>query len=188
MRVVTPNFPRVKGRALGYSMTDVDAFIAEARSAYDNAYAPAVTLTAVGIRTVSFPAEKGGYSTRHVDAALERLETAFAERERAVAIAADGEAAWLDKASHEAAVLTARFARNPKKRFAKVGWLEQGYAVKDVDAFSEKVSAYLKEGATLTIDEVRSVTFRAQRGGYDEAQVDAALDAVVSLLLALGQS
>ena len=188
MRVVTPSFPRVKGRALGYSMAEVDAFIAEARTAYDTAYAPAVSLTSTGIRTISFPAEKGGYSTRHVDAALERLETAFAERERAVAIAADGEGAWLEKASHEAAVLTARFARSPKKRFSKVSWLEQGYGVKDVDAFSDKVSAFLEEGTPLSIDEVRSVTFRAQCGGYDEAQVDAALDAVVALLLALGQS
>ncbi|MEG1392284.1 MAG: DivIVA domain-containing protein [Aurantimicrobium sp.] len=36
--------------------------------------------------------------------------------------------------------------------------------------------------------DVRSVTFRAARGGYDEAQVDAVLDAVVDLLLSLGNN
>ena len=185
---MTPTFPRLKGRTYGYSIEAVDAFIDQARTAYDTAYAPAVVLTSANIRTVSFPAQKGGYSTRHVDAALERLETAFAERERAVAIAAEGEASWLEKASHESAVLTARFARSSKKRFNRVGLFEQGYAIKDVDVFSEKVSAYLEEGAPLSVDEVRSVVFRAQRGGYDEAQVDAALDAVTALLLALGQS
>jgi len=34
------------------------------------------------IRTTAFAMQKGGYSTSHVDAALERLEDAFASRER----------------------------------------------------------------------------------------------------------
>lgn len=185
---MSPSFPRVKRTVPGYAVAPVDAFLDQARSAYDSTYAQATGLTSTEIRSVSFPQERGGYSSRHVDAALERLEDAFAERERAIGIAAAGEAAWLEKASHESAVLTARFARRPKHRFARVGTFVQGYEVKDVDVFADKVSAFLENGAPLTLADVRSVTFRARRGGYDEVQVDAALDAVVALLLALGQS
>jgi DivIVA domain-containing protein len=69
-----------------------------------------------------------------------------------------------------------------------VPFLAQGYAVKDVDAFAERVSAYLLQGEPLTVADVRSVTFRAARGGYDEAQVDAVLDALTDLLLSLGNN
>jgi DivIVA domain-containing protein len=185
---VSPSFPRVKRTAPGYAVANVDAFLEQARTAYDSTYAQATVLTSTEIRTFSFPQERGGYSSRHVDAALERLETAFAARERAIAIAAQGEAMWLERASHESAVLTARFARKDKHRFARVGAFVQGYAVTDVDAFAERVSHFLENGGELTLADVRSVTFRARRGGYDEVQVDAALDAVVALLLALGQS
>ena len=113
---------------------------------------------------------------------------AFAERERAVALATMGEAAWLEKASQNSAVLTARFSREPKHRFNRAGFLAQGYAIKDVDAFSDRLLAYLLQGEPLSVADVRSVTFRAARGGYDEAQVDAVLDAVVDLLLSLGNN
>lgn len=181
-------FPRVKRGTRGYNTAEVDAFIAEARVAYDNQIAGATTLTSRAIRETSFDLAKGGYSTRHVDGALERLETAFAERERAVALATMGEAAWLQQASQISAVLTARFGRAPKHRFNRVAFLAQGYAVKDVDAFAERVSAYLLQGEPLSVADVRSVTFRAARGGYDEAQVDAVLDALVDLLLSLGNN
>jgi DivIVA domain-containing protein len=99
-----------------------------------------------------------------------------------------GEAAWLEQASQTSAVLTARFSRSPKHRFTRVGIFTQGYAVKDVDAFAERVTAYLLQGEPLSVADVRSVTFRAARGGYDEGQVDAVLDALVDLLLSLGNN
>ncbi|MDH6422855.1 DivIVA domain-containing protein [Aurantimicrobium minutum] len=182
------SFPRVKRGTRGYNTAEVDAFIAEARVAYDSNIAGATSLTSRAIRDTSFSLHKGGYSTRHVDGALERLETAFAERERAVALATIGEAALLEQASQSAAVLTARFSREPKHRFSRVGFLTQGYAVKDVDAFAERVNAYLLSGEPLSVADVRSVTFRAARGGYDEAQVDAVLDALIDLLLSLGNN
>lgn len=181
-------FPRVKRGTRGYNTAEVDAFIAEARVAYDSNIAGASTLTSHAIRDMSFALHKGGYSTRHVDGALERLETAFAERERAVALATTGEAAWIEQASQTSAVLTARFSRNPKHLFTRVGIFTQGYAVKDVDAFAERVTAYLLQGEPLSVADVRSVTFRAARGGYDEGQVDAVLDALVDLLLSLGNN
>lgn len=181
-------FPRVKRGSRGYKTTEVDAFIAEARIAYDSNIAGASTLTSRAIRDMSFDLYKGGYSTRHVDGALERLETAFAERERAVALATMGEAAWLERASQISAVLTARFAREPKHRFTRAGVLAQGYAIKDVDAFAERVNAYLLQGEPLNVSDVRSVTFRSARGGYEEGQVDAVLDALLDLLLSLGSN
>jgi DivIVA domain-containing protein len=179
-------FPRVTRGARGYNTTEVDAFIAEARIAYDSNIAGASTLTSHAIRDMSFALHKGGYSTRHVDGALERLETAFAERERAVALATMGEAAWLERASQLSAVLTARFSRPAKHRFTRAGILTQGYAIKDVDAFADRVVAYLLHGEPLSVADVRSVTFRAARGGYEESQVDAVLDSLVDLLLSLG--
>lgn len=185
---VSPTFSRVKSREVGYSVPDVDSFINQARRAFDTDYSHAVSLTAEEIRTAAFSAELGGYKPAEVDAALERLETAFADRERAVGIAAHGEAAWIQQANHEAAVLTARLDRKAKQRFNRVGLFERGYSVKDVDSYSKKLLAYLESGTPLTVSEVRSVAFRAQFGGYNEVQVDAVLDAVVGLLLARGQS
>ncbi|MDH6239640.1 DivIVA domain-containing protein [Aurantimicrobium minutum] len=182
------SFPRVKRGARGYNAEQVDAFIAQARVAYDSNIAGAVTLTSTDIRNTAFSLQKGGYSTRHVDGALERLETAFAERERAVALATMGEAAWLQQTSELSAALTSRFARKPGQRFNKAKFLAQGYKIKDVDAFAERVNAFLTTGEPLSVADVRSVTFRPGRGGYDEAQVDAVLDALVELLLALGNN
>lgn len=181
------SFPRVKRGTRGYNTTEVDAFISQARVAYDNNIAGVVSLTSRSIRETSFDTHKGGYSTRHVDGALERLETAFAERERAVALATIGEGAWLEQSSQISEVLTSRFSRKPKHRFARVGLFTQGYAVTDVDAFTDRVVGFLLRGEEITVADVRSVTFRAARGGYEEAQVDAALDAVVELLLSLGK-
>lgn len=180
------SFPRVKRGTRGYNIAEVDAFISQARVAYDSNIAGLSSLTSRTIRETSFDTLKGGYSTRHVDGALERLETAFADRERAVALATIGEGAWLEQSSQISAVLTARLSRKLKHRFARVGLFTQGYAVTDVDAFADRVLGYLLRGEEITVADVRSVTFRAARGGYDEAQVDAVLDAVVELILSLG--
>lgn len=182
------SFPRVKRGTRGYNTEQVDAFIAQARIAYDSTIAGAENMSSTDIRNTAFSLQKGGYSTRHVDGALERLETAFAERERAVALATMGEAAWLQQSSELSATLTARFGRKPGHRFNRTTFLAQGYKVKDVDAFAERVNAFLNSGEPLSVADVRSVTFRPGRGGYDEVQVDAVLDALIELLLALGNN
>lgn len=181
-------FPRAKRTDIGYSQAQVIEFLEKARVAYDNDIAGAVGLTSADIRQTSFATEKGGFSCRHVDTALERLETAFAERERAIALATQGEAAWLEQSRKKAEELTARFGRAPKHRFDRVNFVVHGYSVKDVDAFAEKVSAYLTKGEPLTIGQVRSASFGSSRGGYNEVQVDAVLDALVDLMLSVGQS
>ncbi len=185
---MSKSFPKVNRRARGYDIPQVDAFIAAARVAYDNTIAGATEMTSTSIRNMAFSLQKGGYSTSHVDGALERLETAFAERERAVALAEVGESAWLQNTTELSEVLTARFSRPAKRRFARVKFLAQGYKVHDVDSFAMRVLGYLTGGEPLAVADVRSVTFRSGRGGYDEAQVDAVLDAVVELMLARGNN
>jgi len=64
--------------------------------------------------------------------------------------------------------------------------LRYGYRVDEVDMVADKIAGYLAEGSNVTVEQVRSVAFRMQRGGYREAQVDAVLDAVVEVMLAVG--
>jgi DivIVA domain-containing protein len=63
--------------------------------------------------------------------------------------------------------------------------LTTGYNIRQVDAFSDRVSGYFRDGAVLTVDDVRTVSFAPQRGGYSEPQVDLVLDAVVDVMLAV---
>ena len=182
------SFPHVKRRVRGYRVDEVDSFITVARSAYDSPIAGVETLTSQAIRATSFGIQKGGYSTTHVDAALERLETAFADRERAIVLATQGEDAVIAEATELAATLTARFDRKPRHRFRRVSVLAQGYAPKDVDAFTDRLAEFMKTGSGVTIADIRAVTFRSALGGYEEAQVDAVLDALIELLLSLGNN
>ena len=182
------SFPRVKRRVRGYRVDEVDSFITVARSAYDSPIAGVETLTSQAIRATSFGIQKGGYSTTHVDAALERLETAFADRERAIVLATQGEDAVIAEATELAASLTARFDRNPRPRSRSVSVLAQGYAPIDVDAFTGRLAEFMKTGSGVTIADIRAVTFRSALGGYEEAQVDAVLDALIELLLSLGNN
>ena len=63
--------------------------------------------------------------------------------------------------------------------------LRYGYRIDEVDLVADKVARYLETGDSVTVEQVRSVAFRMQRGGYREAQVDAVLDAVVEVMLAV---
>jgi DivIVA domain-containing protein len=46
----------------------------------------------------------------------------------------------------------------------------------------------MKTGSGVTVADIRAVTFRSALGGYEEAQVDAVLDALIELLLSLGNN
>jgi DivIVA domain-containing protein len=129
--------------------------------------------------------QKGGYSPEHVDAALERLEDAFAARERERILAETGDAAWYAKARSTAQAVLDRLDRPAKHRFTRVSFLTIGYAVADVDVFGDKLVDYFQHGKPLSIETVRTVVFRRQRGGYREAQVDLLIDSVVDVMLAV---
>src|SRR5690554_5492358 len=90
-RAVSSTFPKTRKR--GYDIDEVEDFLEEARRAYSSPVPGSSVVSADSIRTTAFSLRRGGYSTTHVDAALERLEDAFATREREQAIQSAGEGA-----------------------------------------------------------------------------------------------
>jgi DivIVA domain len=129
---------------------------------------------------------RGGYRIAPVDAALGRIEDAFAARERERALGRAGARAWVGQSRELAQEVLDRLSRRRRHRFRRVGFLRYGYRIDEVDLVGDKIAAYLRDGEPLTVDQVRSVAFRMERRGYSEAQVDAVLDAVVEVLLAIG--
>ena len=180
---MTTTFPTAKRRSTGYDQREVDAFLARARAAYDADDEGG--MTSDEIRHVSFGLKKGGYSTAYVDAALERLEDAFFLRERERAFEEAGKREWLSSARETAQVILNRLARPDGERFSRVSILSKGYRRSEVDALAERLIAYFEEGKPVKIDQVRTVAFSAQRGGYRESQVDLLLDSVVEVMLAV---
>ena len=122
---------------------------------------------------------------QEVDAALERLEDAFASRERELAVQQAGDEAWYTRARSIAQEILDRLSREPGHRFDRVSFLSNGYHRKDVDAFASRLVDYFQDGKPLSIDEVRTIAFRPKKGGYRETQVDLLLDTVVNVMLAV---
>ncbi len=182
---MSTTFPRSRKSRLGYNVDQVEDFLEEARRAYTAAADHPVVLNAETIRTMAFAMQKGGYSTTHVDAALERLEDAFAMRERERVMAEEGGAAWYAKARSSAQTVLDRLARDEGHKFSRVGPLTTGYLPKDVDAFAERMVGYFQHGKPLSVDQVRTVVFRTAKRGYNEQQVDLLLDSVVDVMLAV---
>ena len=180
---VDSTFPRARKPHLGYNIAQVEEFLQVARRAYDGrARASDPPLSSERIRLTAFAMQKGGYSTAHVDAALERLEDA---EERQVAARLRGTEAWLSEARTTAQVVSNRLARPEGQRFDRVSPLALGYRVREVDRFADKLTRYFRDGWPISIDDVRAVVFTTQRGGYRESQVDLVLDAVVDVMLAV---
>lgn len=182
---MSTTFPRSRKSKLGYNVDQVEDFLEEARRAYTAAIDQPVVLAAGNIRTMAFAMQKRGYSTSHVDAALERLEDAFAAREREQAIARDGDAVWYAAARSSAQVILDRLARDQGQKFARVGPFTTGYKTQDVDAFAERMLGYFQHGTALSVDQVRTVVFRTAKRGYSEQRVDLLLDAVIDVMLAV---
>jgi len=184
---VSVPFPRTRTSSLGYDVAEVDEFLARARVAYDERSSASgeYVLTSEMVRQTAFGIQKGGYHPPAVDAALERLEDAFALRERDRAYRSEGDEAWYAQARGNAAEILARLERPDGEKFAKAGFLRVGYHPKDVDAFARGMVEYFRAGADVTVADVRTAVFRSRRGGYSEAQVDALLDGVVDVMLAV---
>jgi DivIVA domain-containing protein len=175
-------FPEAHGREKGYDKKSVDAFVSRARRAFEAGGEP---LTAADVRQASFPLVRHGYAIASVDAALGRIEDAFAARERSTAVAEAGVQAWVGHTRELAQEVLDRLSRPPQHRFDRVSALRYGYRVSEVDLVTDKLARYLETGESVTVEQVRSVAFRMQRGGYRETQVDAVLDAVVEVMLAV---
>ncbi|QEW03379.1 DivIVA domain-containing protein [Microbacterium lushaniae] len=177
-------FPDAPGRQKGYEKRAVDAFLEQARDAFESDEPDA--LRSAEVRATAFPLVRHGYAIAAVDAALGRIEDAFAARERERAMSRRGARAWVAESRETAQVVLDRLLRPHGQRFDGVGVLRYGYRVDEVDLVADKIARYLAAGEPVTADQVRAVAFRMQRGGYREEQVDAVLDAVVEVMLAVG--
>ena len=183
---MSTTFPRTRGSKRGYSVAEVEDFLQEARNAYSAGVDGLSVIDAKTIRTTAFNLQRGGYSPNHVDAALERLEDAFATRERERAFAQPGgDAAWYTNARTTAQAILNRLDRAYGQRFDRVGALSIGYHPRDVDDFSDRLADYFQRGKAISVDEVRTVVFRRSKGGYKEIQVDLLLDTVINVMLAV---
>ncbi len=182
---MSTTFPRSRKSRLGYNVDQVEDFLEEARRAYTADRGELSVVNSATIRTTAFQMQKGGYSTTHVDAALERLEDAFAARERERAMAEQGDAAWYAKARSSAQAILDRLARDKGHRFSRVGPFTTGYDPKDVDAFADRLVGYFQHGKPMSVDQVRTIVFRSKKRGYNETQVDLLLDAVIDVMLAV---
>lgn len=180
---MSSTFPKTRKR--GYDIDEVEDFLEETRRAYSSSVPESTVVSADSIRTTAFSLRRGGYSTTHVDAALERLEDAFATREREQAIQAAGEDAWFHETRSIAQEIVNRLSRPHRHRFTRAGFMVNGYRRKDVDSLMDRILAHLVSGAPLEVTEVRTAAFRPQRGGYREAQVDLLLDSVIDVMLAV---
>ena len=182
---VSTTFPRVRKSKAGYAVDEVEDFLEDARRAYSADRSAPSVISAETIRKTAFDMEKGGYSVVHVDAALERLEDAFAVREKDRAFAEIGDQAWFGRARSTAQEALDRLDRPWGHKFKRVSALTVGYNPKDVDEFGEQLTAYFQDGKPMSVDGVRTVAFRTRRGGYNEVQVDLFLDAIVGVMLAV---
>lgn len=194
-------FPRTDKKTLGYSLKEVEEFLKIARRAFDtpepfvpdsaslaaSADTPGAdrVMTAADIRHTAFSMQKGGYVPAQVDAAMERLEDAFADRDRDRDALLHGEKAWAENIRVTSAEILARLQRGPGKRFSRASFLSVGYRRADVDRLAAKLVKHFEGGRSVSLDEVRTAVFRPERGGYREAQVDLVLDSVVEVMLAI---
>lgn len=187
-RQIPASFDRVQRNEYGYNAKQVDQFLQRARVSFENPRAAAEVINSADVRAVSFDPVKGGYAAAGVDAALDRLEDAFARRERDDLIAARGEDAWLREIGKLSGLLRGRLHRPDGERFRRPpGARTRSYNTVDVDNLCHDLIGYLEEDRPLSVDNVRRAVFRPAKGkdGYEETQVDAFLDRVVELMAAI---
>ncbi|HEY1156835.1 MAG TPA: DivIVA domain-containing protein [Arthrobacter sp.] len=187
-RQIPASFERVQRTEYGYNAKQVDQFLQRARVSLETPQAATEPVNSSDVRAVSFDPVKGGYSAAVVDAALDRLEDAFARRERDELIAAQGEEAWLREIGNLSGILRGRLHRPDGDRFRRPSKKKgRSYNTDDVDRLCHELIAYLEQDKPLSVDSVRRAVFRPAVGqeGYEESQVDAFLDRVVELMAAI---
>jgi DivIVA domain-containing protein len=187
-RQIPATFDRVERGKYGYNAKQVDQFLKRARVSFEDPDNAAHKVGSTDVRAVCFDPVKGGYDASHVDAALDRLEDAFARRERDELIAGHGEEAWLRQIGRLSGILRGRLHRPDGERFRRPARKKaRSYNIDDVDGLCHELIGYLEEDQPLSVDSVRCAVFRQAKGqdGYEEAQVDAFLDRVVELMAAI---
>jgi DivIVA domain-containing protein len=177
-------FDVVSRDTYGYHRRQVDAFMTRARVAYEGAGG----LRSADVRRMTFDAVKGGYAADQVDDMLDRLEDALAHAEREDRIRSEGEDAWSARVQGSVEILRGRLERPDGERFRRPSRAgATSYDVGDVDALCRRLLGRFEGRDPLDTNDVRRAVFSAANGvqGYDEAQVDAFLDASIDLLSVL---
>lgn len=177
----TPMF-RTAGRwRSGYDVHQVEELFADARRVYEG---QSTEMSGRDLRRAAFDLVRGGYATAPVDAALDRLERAFATRQRTDFVNARGQQAWMEHCADQARTLYGRLARPDGERFAPPRRGQPGYAAVEVDALCRRLVRYFDHGEPMTSEEVRQATFRRRTGSaaYAEGPVDAFLDRAIEVL------
>lgn len=179
-------FSRVNIFRKGYNCSQVDDFFDNARKAYENDSAN-YEVTALKVREAVFDEMHRGYNPEEVDAALDRLESAFLQRERADHVSVNGQQAWLDLVAERATTLYPRLRRPAGEKFAHPEGREKGYNAEEVDQFMQRLADFFDDKTELLVDDVRNVAFSAARKNkaYKEGPVDAYMSRVVEVLLAV---
>lgn len=184
MAHVSETFARAGRFSKGYDIEQVETFLGRARTAYEESgRGPA--MTSWHVRTVGFDLVRGGYDVDAVDAALDRIEDAFARREKQRGEERSGSAAWQTQLRTQEQSLRAQLARPDGERFPRGSGMELTYDVEAVDDLCQRIEESFAAGQPLAPDAVRLAVFKSRRGsrGYREASVDAFLDRVVELLV-----
>ncbi len=175
----------VVGRdTFGYHRRQVDEFMTRARVAYEGGGG----LRSADIRRIAFDAVKGGYAADQVDDVLDRLEDALARAEREERIRSEGEESWSARVQASVEILRGRLERPDRERFRRPSRAgATSYDVGGVDALCRRLLARFEGRDSLDANDVRRAVFSAATGaqGYDEAQVDAFLDASIDVLSVL---
>ena len=160
------------GRAVGIDLGTTNSCIATLEGGQ-----PTVIVNAEGARTtpsvVAF--SKSG----------EILVGEVAKRQAVIAMRREGARVWVDNARESAEEILRHLSRPAKQRFDRTSILTYGYRVDEVDIVMDKLAAFLERGQLITVEQVRAAAFRMQRRGYREEQVDALLDAMVEVMLAV---
>ncbi len=177
-------FPHVNQLSRGYHRGQVDDFFAQARMAYERPALDEQAMSALDVHRAAFDMARGGYKTDAVDAALDRLETAFATRARDQFVRAYGQEAWMSQLAERAQVLYPRLRRPLGQRFRGPVKSRRGYDARQVDDLLDRLIAFFDTGAPLTAEELRAATFasKGKRAAYDERTVDAYLARAIDVL------
>lgn len=177
---MTAKFKRVGADELGYEPKDVDAIVELARAQFANPGSH--VLDASTLRNTQFGVSKGGYQIAAVDAALDRLDDAFAAQEANRLLVRGGHQGAEDFVHGLESVLKARLVRPARNRFARQRWYLKGYSVRQVDALLRLISLDLAGADQISPALLREAMFSPRWGGYNEAQVDAFIDRTVQFL------
>ena len=174
------SFPSASDKTFGYDKIQVDKFISQARTQFQD---PSLSLiTSDEIRRCEFDLALGGYQVSSVDAAMESLENEFASREIKRQKLSRGEWAVEDRLARLIEIVSGRLQRKKRQRFKSSGFLIRGYDRSQVDNLCESIQAHLVGGFPMKLNKIRRAVFTLRRGGYAEAQVDAFLDRVMEIL------